>query len=84
MQNLRGTQTAKIRAKKAAEGRWKKHRAGKSLDDAVQELEEAMENLRRRLETVSAAADEPYDSLIQGCIDEVTRILSRKNNSSNP
>ena len=82
MQNLKGTETARIRAKKGAEGRWKKHRAGKPLDNAVKELEEAMENLRRRLETVATVADEPYESLVQGCIDETTRVLENPSRKS--
>jgi hypothetical protein len=66
VRSLKGTETAKIRARKAAEGRWRKHRTDKSLATAISELEQAVANLQRKLHTVAVVSGEPYTSLVDG------------------
>jgi hypothetical protein len=75
VRSLKGTETAKIRARKAAEGRWRKHRTDKSLATAISELEEAEQNLRRKLHTVAIVSGEKYESLIEECLADIARVL---------
>jgi Zn-dependent M32 family carboxypeptidase len=66
---------AHVRARTAADARWRQHRASKPLDKAVRELEEAVQNLQRKLQTVATVSDEPYESLIDGCLSDVASVL---------
>jgi hypothetical protein len=78
MRSLKGTETAKIRAQKAATARWKKHRPEKSIEMAVAELGEAIRNLKCKLRTLATISGESYETLIDGCVEAVTGVL-RKN-----
>ena len=78
MKSLKGTEKARVRAKTAANARWCKNRADKSLDKAISELEEAVSNLHRKLQTVALVSGESYTSLIDGCLSDVARVLKEK------
>ena len=65
MKSLKGTEKARVRAQKGAEGRWAKHRTNKTLDAAVSELADTMQDLRRKLQTVATISGEPYSALIE-------------------
>jgi hypothetical protein len=62
---------ARARAKVAANARWKKHRAGKSLAIALSEMEKAIENLQLKVQTVATISGEPYSELMRECIESL-------------
>jgi hypothetical protein len=78
MKSLKGTEKARVSAKTAANARWGKHRAGKYWDKAISELEEAVQNLRRKLHTVALVSGELYTSVADGFINDLTPVLIEK------
>jgi hypothetical protein len=52
-----------------------RNRAGKSVDDATRELAEAVQDLKRKLQTLATVSGQSYDLMIDECVMAVAEIL---------